>query len=78
MEFIMVSCEEERSVHVDGQLAGLARQTLMVQEGHHVIDLGVPRNYSPPSWSGVVTGTTSISPLIIMFTVIDPSNGGRS
>ena len=68
MEYVIVEFNEERDALIDGQIAGKTNQTLMVEEGHHVFDLGDPRDYSPESQEIAVENTTSINPLRVIFT----------
>lgn len=65
MEYVVVSFPAARKVRIDGQDAGFTNDTLMVERGHHVFDLGAPQNYQPASVQRIVQSTTSIGPLII-------------
>jgi hypothetical protein len=65
MEYVVVSFSTTRKVRIDGQDAGLTNDTLMVEKGHHVFDLGLPQDYQPASVQRIVQSTTSIGPLII-------------
>ena len=67
MEHVEVQFPEERDVNIDGQLAGKTNSTLMVEEGHHVFDLGQPLDYEPESQQVAVTGTDPIRPQIVIF-----------
>lgn len=73
MEYVVVSYTAERTVRIDGQEAGFTNDTLMVQKGHHVFDLGEPQDYQPASVEKVVQDTTSVGPMII--TDFHPSGG---
>lgn len=42
MEYVVVSFRAARKVRIDGQDAGFTNDTLMVERGHHVFDLGEP------------------------------------
>lgn len=68
MEFVVVEFPEERDVLLDGQVAGKTNQTLMVEEGNHLFELGDPKDYSPTSQEMTVENTTSINPLRVTFT----------
>jgi hypothetical protein len=65
MEYVVVRYPDVRNVRIDGQVAGRTRDTLMVDKGHHIFDLGAPRDYQPPSVEKDIQNTTSVSPLII-------------
>jgi hypothetical protein len=65
MESVVVTYPKERDVRVDGQVAGKTNDTLMVDRGHHIFDLGEPRDYQPSSVEWNVQNTTSVSPLVI-------------
>ena len=65
MEYVKVSYPTDRNVRIDGQVAGITNDTLMVERGHHSFDLGEPQDYQPPSVRKNVQNTTSVSPLLI-------------
>ncbi len=67
MEYVVVQYPEERDVHMDGQIAGRTNKTLMVEQGHHVFDLGKPDDYEPASQEVAVQNTTALSPHIVPF-----------
>ena len=67
MEFIVVKYFRSRNVYLDGNLIGKTNQTLRVEEGTHLVDLGQPDNFTPASQKIRVTGTTQILPLEIEF-----------
>ena len=73
MEYVVVTYATERNVRVDSQVAGKTNDTLMVDRGHHVFDLGEPRDYQPPSVERDVQNTTAVSPLVI--SAFHPSGG---
>jgi len=75
MEYLIVRYHNSRLVYVDGQDAGETARMLFVEEGHHVFDLGEPRDYEPPELEVDVTGTTSIDPLELVFTPRGGSGG---
>lgn len=66
MEYVVVSYHADRNVRIDGQMAGKVNDTLMVEMGHHIFDLGDPQDYEPPSVERNVQNTTSVSPLLIV------------
>lgn len=65
MEYVVVSYPTDRDVRIDGRLAGRVNNTLMVERGHHIFDLGNPQDYQPPSVEKNVQDTTTVTPLII-------------
>jgi hypothetical protein len=67
MEFVVVRYPEARSVFMDDQSVGETARMLFVEEGHHVFDLGEPRDYEPPEVELLVTGTSAITPLELAF-----------
>lgn len=67
MEHVVVRFSEERGVYMDGNHIGTTGDTLMVEEGHHVFDLGTPPNYTPSSQEVTVTGTDPINPQVVSF-----------
>jgi hypothetical protein len=65
MEYVVISYPIVRKVRIDGQYAGFTNDTLMVEAGHHLFDLGDPGDYQPGAVAKIVQSTTSIGPLII-------------
>jgi len=65
MEYVVVEYPDDREVCVDGQVAGQANDTLMIERGHHEFDLGDPKDYQPASLEINVQDTTPVGPLII-------------
>jgi len=72
MEYVRVDYPQERDVYIDGQLAGKTNQPLMVEEGHHVFDLGGPHDYTPASQEVLVQNTTLIDPQVVEFSPTAP------
>jgi hypothetical protein len=65
MEYVVVSYPIVRKVRIDGQDAGFTNDTLKVETGNHLFDLGNPPDYLPGSVTMIVQSTTAIGPLII-------------
>jgi hypothetical protein len=65
MEFVVVLYPTARKVRIDGQVAGNTNDQLVVERGHHVFDLGDPKDYKPMSVEKAVRNTTSVTPLRI-------------
>ena len=59
MEHVVVRYHEERNVYIDGQPAGKTNETLMMEEGHHLFDLGEPKDYLPESREVAISETSS-------------------
>jgi hypothetical protein len=66
-QWLKVHYPTRRKVYVDDQAAGLTNKTFAVGEGHHKIDLGPRRNYTPAKYEREVTGTTVETPLELRF-----------
>ncbi len=64
-EYVVVKYIVDRKVRIDGEEAGFTNDTLMVDQGHHTFDLGVPSDYRPTSVEKIVVNTTSVGPMII-------------
>ena len=67
MEYIVVTFPDLRTVYIDGEENGNTGVRLRVQEGTYTINLGDPRNYRPKWRRAIVTGTTAIKPMEIVF-----------
>jgi hypothetical protein len=65
MEYIIVAYPTLRDVLVNGQIAGMTNDVLMIQRGRHVFSLGGPQDYRPRTVTKSVENTTPASPLII-------------
>lgn len=68
MEFVIVRFPRSRSVIMDNAPAGNTNTRLPVQAGTHVFDLDVPDDYTPPSQTVQVIGTTPQQPMDVVFT----------
>lgn len=64
-ERVVVTYETKRTVYLDGQAAGYTNDTLMVDRGRYVIDLGEPKDYLPENVVVIVKSTTSVGPMTI-------------
>jgi hypothetical protein len=67
MEFVTVTFPRVRDVQMDGAPEGKTGDLIGVQRGHHIFDLGVPLDYTPPNRTEVVAGTSQDRPMIIEF-----------
>jgi hypothetical protein len=65
MEYVVVAYPTKRTVRIDGEDAGFTNETLRVERGHHLFDLGLPLDYRQFSVEKTVQNTTIIDPLVI-------------
>src|SRR2546421_694844 len=56
---------------MDGAQQGQTGQTIAVERGHHIFDLGDPQDYEPESAPATVAGTSQTQPMIIAFDQAD-------
>lgn len=66
-EYIRVTFRESRTVFIDRCACGTTDQLIPVDSGYHEVDLGSPRDYSPPSHRPNVVNTSPTRPLILAF-----------
>jgi hypothetical protein len=67
MEFVKVLFPSVRPVFVDGAQQGQTGKLLRLQAGTHRFDLGVPRDYTPPSRTLPIIGTSREQPMEVAF-----------
>lgn len=67
MEYVVVVFPTSRLVYIDDERGGYTNDTLRVDSGTHVFDLGSYANYEPPSRRVIVQGTTVLEPMEIVF-----------
>ncbi len=67
MEYVTVIYQNERTVLIDGEEAGLTNRTLTVEEGTHTFSLGEPWDYVPRAMTLPIIGTTSVKPREVFF-----------
>jgi hypothetical protein len=65
IEYVVVDYLSDRDVHIDGQITGKTNETLRVDRGHHIFDLGEPKDYQPESVEKLIRRTTWTKPLHI-------------
>jgi hypothetical protein len=68
MQWVIVTFPDSRDVYIDGVQSGQTSETLVVGDGTHLFDLGLPLNYDPPTVQPFVSGTTYNSSLEVPFT----------
>ena len=68
MEHIIVSFPTNRIVYIDGAKNGQTNDSLRVDAGSHLFDLGPLKNYKPESQIVTISGTTILDPQKIAFT----------
>ena len=82
MEYVRVELKDEngknvdRGVLIDDQESGRTNRVLMVQPGHHNVQLNDPSGYTPPVHIVRVRNTMPDEPLVVCFTLAPLS--GRS
>jgi hypothetical protein len=67
MEWLVVKFPFVRDVFVDGRRWGQTNTRMVVGSGARTVHLGIPPNYRPNSWHGVIAHTTQSSPLVLTF-----------
>jgi len=72
MEHIIVSFPTNRIVYIDGEKNGQTNDSLRVDAGSHLFDLGPLKNYEPGSQIVTISGTNILDPQTIVFTKIVP------
>ena len=68
-QFIHVSFPEARTVLSGGNPVGPTNQDLVINAGTHTFTLDGPPNYLPPWQEIVVSDTSVVTPLEIVFTL---------
>lgn len=71
MEHVIVTFPTSRNVFIDGEKNGRTNESLRVDAGTHIFDLGSRKNYNPGSRKVAVSGTTVLKPKKIAFTKIE-------
>ena len=72
MEFVVISFPTDRFVYIDGKQNGRTNNSMRVDAGSHLFDLGSLNNYEPESQIVVVSGSTILDPQEIVFTKKGP------
>jgi len=68
MAYVIVTFPTDRFVYIDDEQNGRTNDSLRVDAGSHLFDLGPLKNYEPESQIVVVSGTTVLAPQEIVFT----------
>ena len=63
-------------MRVNGVPRGQTGDRIHLQTGHHIFDLGKPRDYTPPNVQTPVAGTTEANPMVIGFLPAPIAFGG--
>jgi len=71
-QFINVSFPETRTVLSGGNAVGPTNQDLVINAGTHTFTLDGTQDYDPPSQQLVVSGTSVVTPMSIVFTKLSP------
>lgn len=75
MEYVIVKYPESRDVYINGARNGKTNESLRVDTGTHVFDLGAPGDYRPPSIEVAVENSSVLEPMEIVF---EPDAGGAA
>ena len=67
MEYVIVKYPTSRDVFINGKKNGLTNESLRVDAGTSIFDLGEPWDYLPESREVEVADTTVLEPLEIEF-----------
>ena len=67
MEYVIVKYPSSRDVFINGKKNGLTNESLRVDAGTSIFDLGEPGDYHPASQEIEVADTTVLEPLEIEF-----------
>jgi len=68
IEYLLVTCPEQRAVFADGNGVGFTNHTLMLPTDEYLITLG-GTGYWPPSNDIALSGTSLTKPMVISFTL---------
>lgn len=71
MEYIIVRYPTHRQVNIDGESSGFTNVTLMVEAGHHQIDLGGEVDYCPEKPIIMIENTDPNAPMEIDFVPLE-------
>jgi hypothetical protein len=66
IQYLLVTCPEERAVLADGDGVGFTNHVLMLPGDEYLITLD-GEGYKPPSQDIVLAGTSLVRPLVIAF-----------
>ena len=67
MEYVIVTYPTDRLVYIDGEENGRTNETLRVDAGTHVFELGNLDNYRPARRKLLVQETSVLEPLEVAF-----------
>ncbi|MCP4766831.1 MAG: hypothetical protein GY875_11235 [Gammaproteobacteria bacterium] len=67
MEYVIISFPGSRDVYVDGERTGRSGDVIQIEAGIHRFDLGSPRGYEPEFQEVMVSDTSAINPIKIVF-----------
>ena len=67
MEYVIVTFPTDRLVYIDGEENGRTNETLRVDAGTHVFELGHLDNYRPSQRKVMVQDTSVLEPLEVAF-----------
>lgn len=67
MEYMIVKYSRKRAVYMDTKFVGYTGDTLCVEEGQHIVDLGLPRDYQLEQQWVTICDTDPLAPCVIEF-----------
>lgn len=67
MEYVIVRFHQDRAVLVDEQANGRTNSNIRVGSGRHTFSLDGHKDYTPTSFTCVITGTSILEPREIVF-----------
>ena len=76
MEYIIVRYPKHREVIIDGESSGFTNMMLMVENGHHQIELAGETDYGPTKPILMVKNTDVGFPMKIQFTPLEEVKEG--
>lgn len=71
MEYVIVNYPTNRNVFIDGEKNGRTNESLRVEAGTHIFDIGPLKNYKPGSRKVTVSDTSVLKPKKITFSKIE-------
>ena len=71
MEYVIIIYPTKRNVFIDGEKNGKTNESLRVDAGTHLFDLGPLKNYKPGSRKVTLADTTVLKPKKITFSKIE-------
>lgn len=67
MQYLLVEFAESRGVIIDDVREGMTNQIIELEEGHHLVTLEPPPDFSPEMYELILRRTSELSPKVISF-----------